>query len=170
MSTATLERPTDTAAIAMPAIGQAWPGQGGVRVGIMRGINGGPDYHLIAAAPDALAKDIAWGPAGDAPAIDTHDGLSNTRLLAQCITNFPAARYAHNFQADGHSDFYLPSRRDASLLAANVPELFTGHRIWTSTQDDEYNAWLQDSRSTQGWGGKSNKYAVLPVRRFSVIN
>lgn len=37
----------DDDAASTPRIGEPWPGQGGIYAGIMRGRDGGPDYHLI---------------------------------------------------------------------------------------------------------------------------
>ena len=37
---------------AIPAIGEVWPGHGGIYAGIVRGDPGQPDYHLIVATED----------------------------------------------------------------------------------------------------------------------
>jgi hypothetical protein len=39
--------PVNLMGISVPRIGSEWTGRGGVYAGIMRGRNGGPDYHLI---------------------------------------------------------------------------------------------------------------------------
>ena len=43
--------PVSVPAIATPpAIGEVWPGQGGIYAGVARGRDGEPDYHLILCA------------------------------------------------------------------------------------------------------------------------
>ncbi|MCP1646958.1 hypothetical protein [Pseudomonas nitroreducens] len=128
-----------------PAIGQCWPGQGGTYVGLIRGENGEPDYHLIA-PKHAQIDSIIYGGYGQRTAGADHirDGLANTRALLADDTDHPAAKWASEQQADGHADLYLPSRAEAYLCWSNIPEQFEGKGWWiTSTQTGPGNAWIQ---------------------------
>lgn len=53
-----------------PRIGEPWPGQGGFYAGIMRGRDGGHDYHLIV-GPEIAAQN--WAPAVAAAAEIEHE-------------------------------------------------------------------------------------------------
>lgn len=91
-----------------PAIGTEWQGQGGIYAGIVRGLNGEPDYHLI------LGR-------GHETAIRWHDALKAVRLIRD----------------DDHEDFQLPSRKELVLLFAQVPEAFEDRSYWSSEQSED---------------------------------
>lgn len=132
--------------ICPPAIGQLWAEQGGIYVGLMRGENGAPDYHLIVAAdPAGSIEAISWGSSGqeEPGATSSLDGLANTRALLDSPHDHPAAQWAAGLQIDGHHDFYLPARRELRLCWVNVPELFEEAWYWSSTQYSPYGAWFQ---------------------------
>ena len=126
---------------AVPRIGASWNGEGGIYAGVIRGET--EDYHLVVGAisPDKLE----WGAYGtDVPGtVSEHDGRSNTLALIESDNDHPAAKWARANTADGHSDFYLPARRELSLLYANVPELFEKVWHWSSTQYSAHSAWYQ---------------------------
>ncbi|MDT4865165.1 hypothetical protein FQZ97_999530 [compost metagenome] len=134
----------------------------------MRGENGAPDYYLIVpAGPEAEFK-AAWGGydhetegAGSAS-----DGLANTRALLADSEEHPAAKFASEFAAEGHRDFYLPARRELQLAEANVPELFSKAYHWSSTQFSSVSAYSMDF--VDGWQSnrvKDDERLVRPVRR-----
>ncbi|BAK75426.1 hypothetical protein NH8B_0591 [Pseudogulbenkiania sp. NH8B] len=156
-----------------PRIGEYWPGQGGVYAGLMRGENGGPDYHLIVARGDeGFAKEIAWGGyEQDEPAAKSEwDGLANTQALAGSGRDHPAAEWAAGLEIDGHGDWYLPARREAALCYANVSELFEKAWHWTSTQYSPDYAWYQDFDDGGQYGGrKVIQTRARAVRRTSAI-
>jgi hypothetical protein len=154
----------ETATSQPPRIGDMWPEQGGIYAGLMRGVNGGHDYHLIVPpGPEALAESIAWGAEGeDEPgAASEWDGLANTLALTASSHSHPAAEWATSLAISGHQDFYIPSRREARLCWVNVPELFTAHWFWTSTQYSRRYAWNQtfdagsQSNHTKGYEGRA---------------
>ncbi|WP_043345050.1 DUF1566 domain-containing protein [Cupriavidus basilensis] len=155
-----------------PRIGEIWAGQGGVYAGVMRGENGQTDYHLIVPThPDASVEEIAWGSADhdETGAKSEFDGWANTEALSCSRHAHPAAQWARSLSIDGHSDFYLPARRELSLMYANVPELFEKAWHWSSTQSASNSgfAWNQ----TFGDGGqtitrKSSEYRARAVRRL----
>ena len=133
------------AAALVPQIGQPWPGQGGIYAGRARG-EGGRDYHLIVSLP-ALGThpEIAWGAAGeDEPGARSEwDGAANTRALAASSNKHPAATWAAELEIEGHTDWYLPGRRELALCYATVPELFEKKWHWSSTQYSPHDAWVQ---------------------------
>lgn len=152
----------------VPDLGAYWPGQGGYNAGLVRGDNGGPDYYLIV---PVLAEQLRakWGGYGDEAegATSASDGLANTRALLADSNDHPAAKLASEFTADGHSDFYLPARRELQVAEANVPEMFEKAYHWSSSQFAANLAYSMDFAS--GWLydlDKSTVRLVRPVRRF----
>ncbi|OPK02780.1 DUF1566 domain-containing protein, partial [Pseudomonas veronii] len=70
------------------------------------------------------------------------------------------------FERDGHKDFYLMARREASFLEITVPDVFTQAYHWTSSQrsaDFAYSMAFED-----GWlslDDKDYERLARPVRR-----
>jgi hypothetical protein len=160
------------AALVPPAIGQYWPGQGGVYAGLMRGEEGQPDYHLVVpTAEAAFTKDIAWGAGGESEDGATHarDGLANTRALCESEHDHPAAQWAAGLEIEGHRDFYLPSRFELALCYANVRELFEERWHLSSTQYSPDYAWIQTFDDGYQYDGhKVDAHRARAVRR--VVN
>lgn len=157
--------PAAAPASAPPEIGEYWHGQGGFYAGDMRA-DDGTVYGLILADCD-VAKDAgraSWGPEGQL-ALSEWDGLANTLALGG---EYPAAKLAAGHAADGHSDFYLPARRELQLACATVPHLFGADSwYWSSTPRSESFAWAVVFET----GSASNRdrlheFRVRPVRRF----
>jgi hypothetical protein len=170
---ATLEHQADqaeqTAAAAIPAIGAFWSAAGGINAGLMRGINGAPDYWLIL-CDDKAQPELEYGSYGvDEPgAASDHDGQANTRALIESTNPHPAAEFAGEARCNGKSDWYIPACREYRLLVANVPELFDKDWYWTSTQYSRYYAWFQYfGDGNQLTYGKAFKFKVALVRRFN---
>jgi len=163
---------TPPAPNAAPKIGEVWPGQGGVYAGVMRGEAAKQDYHLIVPTdPRASIEEIAWGGAGveETGALSEFDGAANTEALFCSRQSHPAAQWARELNIDGHSDFYLPARRELSLCYANVPELFEKAWYWSSTQyaGFSHNAWLQYfSDGHQSHNHKDDEFRARAVRRL----
>ena len=121
------------------AIGEAWPGAGGVYAGLVRGTDGKPDRHLILAAARP-ENDLAWKKACD---------------------------WASAVEADGHSDFTLPNRRESALLFANLKDLFEARWHWTLEQYDRSYAWYQTfDLGFQSTSHKSYEGRAVAVRSF----
>ena len=155
---------------AIPAIGHLWKNQSGVNAGLMRGVRGKPDYFLIIAVDDAgKNSSVEWG-SDKIEVAGTNcefDGLENTTALIKANTTHPAAEWAASVIIGGHNDFYLPSRREQSLMYANCPELFEEVWHWSSTQGSACYAWLhcfEDGH--QGLGNKDYNDAARAVRRY----
>jgi hypothetical protein len=156
-----------------PAIGQAWEGQAGVYAGIMRGAKGQPDYHLIVPTAIETQKEaITWGGYREdqSDAVCEFDGHANTTaLVGKGEGKHPAAEWAASLVVDGHSDLYLPSRRELRLCWVNVPELFADGCYWSSTQYSPYYAWCQGFSDGGQYGtGKSNELRARAVRRLFI--
>ena len=152
----------------IPAIGDVWPGEGGVNGGLFPG-DGKPYYLIVPTGADAQAE-LEWG--GYREELDgaksAHDGLTNTADLVETDTAYPAAQFCSAFERDGHKDFYLMSRREASFLEITLgdKDVFSKSWHWTSTQYSADLAFTMDFEG--GWiygSGKTSERLVRPVRR-----
>lgn len=157
-------------AAGIPAIGEAWPSQGGIYVGMVRGENGNPDYHLVLTTdPAGTADKVKWGGyEQDEPGVaNEYDGLANTLALVESEHSHPAAQWAFELDISEHRDWYLPARRELALCYANVPELFEkGRWHWSSTQCSPYSAWIQNfDDGYQNYDHKGDEYRARAVRR-----
>lgn len=154
---------------AVPRIGEFWPEQGGVYAGLMRGVDGSADYHLVIAAGDeGQQAELEWGGRGkDEPgATSEWDGKANTAALVASVHAHPAAEWAASLSIGGHHDWYLAARRESALCYANVPELFDKVYHWTSTQYSPGSAWNQNFYDgSQDGNDKSYDFRVRAVRR-----
>lgn len=154
------------AASGIPAIGEYWPGEGGINGGLFPG--GDKPYYLIVTTGADAEASHEWGGYGDElnGANSPWDGQANTADLVGVDTSHPAAQFCAAFERDGHKDFYLMARREASFLEITVPEVFTQSYHWTSTQRSANGAYLMDFGD--GWLNTYHKYderLARPVRR-----
>ncbi|TXD58939.1 DUF1566 domain-containing protein [Ralstonia sp. TCR112] len=148
-----------------PALGEYWAGEGGIFAGLMPDGNGG-QYPLIASVDDFGPAE--WGAYGqDEPGAKSDlDGYANTRALIESKHAHPAAQFATGYTKDGHSDFFLPAKRQISLCASTIPEKFEKAWYWTSTQSSADYAWSQYfTVGGQLTAYKSNGGRVRLVRR-----
>ncbi|MCF5225866.1 DUF1566 domain-containing protein [Pseudomonas syringae] len=160
-----------SAANDIPAIGEYWPGQGGVNAGLMRGENGRPDYWLIVPTDDLVkGKKLAFGgyEVDEPESASRRDGLANTlHLVEGSDTEHPAAQWCDSLTIEGHNDLYLPAIDELALCRANVPELFEKEWHWSSSQRSANGAFYQGF--VDGYQHGFDKYVELrvrPVRRF----
>lgn len=146
-----------------PAIGEYWPGQGGIYGGLRQYPEG--LCHVIFAAQDA--GNHAYGEHGtEAAAISRHDGKLNTDILI-AEGGHPAAEAARAYTADGNSDFYLPAIAELSHAWANIPEHFETEWYWSSSQRSASGAFFMHfGGGYQHYDGKYLELRVRPVRRF----
>lgn len=136
-----LAAPADATQTTPPRIGAEWPGQGGIYAGIMRGRDGGPDYHLIVG-----------------PALGT-------------LTWEKSKAAAADVEVDGHKDFTLPFRKEQSLQFANVSELFERDWHWSgeSHASDSVFAWFQYfDDGSQDYGYVYDELCARAVRRLPI--
>lgn len=125
-----------------PRIDQQWQAQGGIYAGVVPGVDGGPDEHLIL-GPDLPGERFDWQAALD---------------------------WAASLRTGGFSDWHVPSRDESALLYATVrSHIETGYWYWTSTQYSRDIAWNQYfDNGLQDDIGKKFKARARAVRRFSV--
>ena len=165
---ATLAMTVDAAPVtsSVPAIGEYWPGQGGVYVGI-RHYPDGP-HHLIVGTED-VGK-FAWGEYGtETGATSRTHGILNTTTLLEADGSFPAAEAAANYTADGHHDFGLPSIGELNQVWQYVPDLITEGAYWSSSQRSANYAFsLLFGGGSQNSSGKYTELRVRPVRRLPI--
>ena len=147
-----------------PALGEYWPGQGGIYAGVRQYPEG--LCHVIFAATD-VGKHTYGEYGTEVDAVSRHDGRENTAILVSRDGSHPAADAAYAFTCDGHSDFYLPSIGELNHAWQYIPESFEGDWYISSTQrsaDIAYYMGFED-----GWlnlYAKDYERLARPVRRI----
>jgi hypothetical protein len=130
------------AAVVPPAIGEYWPGQGGIYAGIMPDFVGHDPRHLIFSTDEAIG--VEWGGylVHEPGATSSHDGEANTRALIASRYSHPAAEWADKYVKDGHTDFHLPSRQEWDVASVTIREQFVKNDwYWSSTEQSPTMAW-----------------------------
>jgi len=151
--------------IQAPALGAYWPEQGGVYAGLVRGIDGAGDRHLIVATdPAGEFKPVKWGAYTEiAGASSKRDGRANTSAMAAAGHQVATAVLA--LTIGGHTDWHIGSQAEMQVAAANCPEAFDRDYYWTSTQLDSHLAFCQVfAIGNSGWDVKGSKLRVRAVR------
>ena len=147
------------------AHGAIWPGMGGHFIATLPALHGLPARHLILATEEK--DELAWGRRGEevAGATSHHDGRANTQALLE-HGDHPAAAWAAAYQADGHNDFYLPSRFELLMCYLAAPQLFQQSGwYWSSTQYSRHSAWCQVFEYGYSfYDAKDNELRARPVR------
>ncbi|WP_146166257.1 DUF1566 domain-containing protein [Trinickia symbiotica] len=127
---------------APPAIGEYWPGEGGVYAGIMPDYIGRNPQHVIFSIDEAVG--VTWGAYGvsERGATSDHDGAANTRALVASRYAHPAAEWADHYEKDRKTDFHLPSRQEWDVAVATIREQFAANAwYWSSTERSDTMAW-----------------------------
>lgn len=161
--------PTEAAsapsALTPPALGEYWPGQGGLYAGVLPAIGNQPAVHMTFSTEEASR---IWGPYNKevTAARSRHNGLANTLELLALDDEFPAALWAAHYTADGHSDFHQPSQAELFLASLHAPQIFEKEGLyWSSTQYSANHAFVQDFEyGTSIWRSKDNERRVRAVR------
>ena len=147
-----------------PAIGDYWPGQGGLYGGLRHYPEG--LCHIIFAAKDVGKH--AYGEHGTSvEATSNIDGRENTAILVNRDGSHPAADAAYAYTCDGHNDFYLPSSGELHHGYLYLPESFEKDWYISSTQRSAYGAYGMDFGD--GWlygNAKYDERLARPVRRI----
>ena len=147
-----------------PALGEYWPGHGGIYAGVRQYPEG--LCHVIIAATD-VGKHTYGEYGTEVDAVSRHDGRENTAILVSRDGSHPAADAAYAFTCDGHSDFYLPSIGELNHAWQYIPESFEGGWYISSTQRSAYYAFcMHFDDGGQGGYDKLNELRVRPVRRI----
>lgn len=151
-----------------PAPGELWPGQGGYYICTLPAIGNLPARHLIAHADSH--KGLKWGDYGvDTPGASSRfDGAANTSALL-AHGKHPAAKWAAERTADGHSDFHLPSQLDLFMAQMYAPQLFKEGTYWSSTQVSSASAFVQYfALGHSDWHVKDIEFRVRAFRTIQL--
>ena len=153
--------------------------------------NGG---GLVAAPTDqstvsATTDGAVWGCNGSdimgADGIEIGTGNQNTiDIEVGCLTVGTAADVCSNLILGGFNDWFLPSKDELNLMWINLADTdgngsnngpsdpnnlggFTSYVYWSSTEDDNENAWMQNFFTGNQWPrAKYSNYWVRAVRAF----
>ncbi|MDP9528537.1 DUF1566 domain-containing protein [Pseudomonas protegens] len=149
-----------------PAIGEIWPGQGGIYGGLRQYPEG--ICHIIYAAKDVPGRHEYGDYGVSVEASSRTDGRANTAALIEREGKHAAAIAAVAYTADGHADFYLPSIGELNHGWQFAPESFTTDwYYWSSSQRSAYNAFGMDFvDGLQYYSDEDYELRVRPVRRF----
>ena len=153
---------------AIPKPGEYWQGQGGIYVG--PSLEGNKLVHIIMATK---AFNGEWGNYGTEidGEFSYHDGKNNTQLILAAEPDNKLLLEITNHEADGHSDFYLPSNLENNLIYAHASQHVENKWHWSSTQcsaDDAWHQFFEDG--DQFIGNKGTKLAARAVRRYYPLN
>lgn len=153
-------------ALTPPAIGDYWPGQGGIYAGVRQYPEG--LCHVIFAATDVGKH--TFGESGiSVEATSKIDGRENTAILVNRDGSHPAADAAYAYTCDGHNDFSLPSIGELNHAWLYIPESFEKDWYIGSTQRSADGAFLMYFvDGLQGSHGKDVELRVRPVRRLPI--
>ncbi|MFZ2309630.1 MAG: DUF1566 domain-containing protein [Rhodoferax sp.] len=163
--------PTEAPSTALqpPAAGEYWQGQGGYYICTLPALLGMPARHLIVSANEK--DDLTFGPDKEVSGAGSHiDGAANTTALLKSGDAHPAAHWARTYTADGHNDFFLPSRYDLLMAWLCAPKLFkTSGWYWSSTQFSRHLAFVQDFEDGGSyWLNKGDERRVRASRAIQL--
>ena len=146
----------------IPAIGEHWPGEGGINAGFVPARGDVPAHHLILGTKSL--GELKWGRyKEESKAISKWDGKANTDALI-AAGGHPAAEAARAYTADGHSDFDLPAASQIYQVWAH--DLIAEGAYWSSSQHSALYAFLMDfAVGNSSYYGKYLELRVRPVRR-----
>ena len=149
----------------VPAIGEYWPGQGGVNAGFVPQRGDVAAHYLILGDKDL--GELKWGRyQEESKATSKWDGKSNTDALV-AAGGHPAADAARAYTADGRDDFDLPAVTQLHQVWAH--DLIAKGAYWSSSQRSAYTAFgMYFGDGGQNLGGKGYELRVRPVRRFFI--
>lgn len=151
-----------------PLVGEFGPG--GLIV-YVDGSGGG----LVAAPENTEWVNVQWGCSGtttNATGTNIGSGAANTAsILAGCSTDEIAAKYCNELDANGFSDWFLPSKDELGRVYINLKDKnlggFADGFYWSSSEDDANAAVFMDfNNGDMLEGDKSNSFRVRAVRAF----
>jgi hypothetical protein len=144
----------------------------------------GSGCHGLVAAPSDQSTGIQWY---NGSYIDTYaygNGIGSGEGNSQGIRRWQgtcsscyASQLCQDLNLGGKTDWYLPSKYELNLMYENIGQgnvlglgnvgNFANYYYWSSTENDNFNAWLQGfDNGAQGYLGKGNTYNVRAVRAF----
>lgn len=159
----------------VPEPGQYWTGQGGIYAGVLPGNPEHGAQHLVFSTDEGV--ELNWGRATEEPigASSAFNGAANTETLLKTPERHPAAKWAHDYEKDGHHDFHLPSRQEWDVAAATIPSQFSDNAwYWSSTEysvSDAYGenfAGLETEWFSKGFRGNVRAARTIPAPEHDV--
>ena len=149
----------------MPAIGEYWPGQGGINAGYVAARGDVPAHYLILGDKDL--GEFKWGRyQEESAATSKWDGKANTDALI-AAGGHPAADAARAYTADGHADFDLPAV--IQLHQAWGHDLIAKGAYWSSSQRSaDFAFFMHFDDGSQDYDDKGDELRVRPVRRLFI--
>jgi hypothetical protein len=99
-------------------------------------------------------------------------GRRNTSLILSLDATAPAALACRNYISTGYenfTDWFLPSREELNLIfswAIDNPNDVRDNRYWSSSQDNQTNAWIRIFGSSLTSGRKFQYNYVRAIRAF----
>ncbi len=149
----------------IPALGEYWPGQGGINAGFVPTCGDVPAHYLILGDKDL--GEFEWGRYKEESAATSRwDGKANTDALI-AAGDHPAAEAARAYTADARADFDLPAA--AQLYQAWVHGLIAEGVYWSSSQRSANIAFfMYFDGGYQSSDGKLDELRVRPVRRYFI--
>lgn len=113
--------PASGGATMPPALGDAWPEQGGFYAGEYT--VGGATFYLVDGGYAAEASGLLWKHENTATAgtASTDDGLANCGyIVASNLTIHPAARHCMSWNGGGFNDWYLGSVNELAFIRSRL--------------------------------------------------
>ncbi|PKL38384.1 MAG: hypothetical protein CVV44_10885 [Spirochaetae bacterium HGW-Spirochaetae-1] len=133
-------------------------------------------WRYLEAAPIDQSADAAWseGSTGVTGATGTElgAGAANTSKILQVHgSSAHAAKVCADYKGGGITDWYLPSKKELSLLYTNLKKKgiggFSDNEYWSSSESDEAYAWYQGFEDgAVDNNAKTNHLRVRAVRAF----
>lgn len=147
--------------------------------GIVFYVNETGTHGLVAALED-LQGNFEWGCCCDtlngANGQEIGTGLSNTLdIISGCSDSTIAANEALNYESEGFSDWYLPSKYELTEMYNNIGNGSSGGNIaglltvwyWSSSEHSDYYAWYVDmGNGNTGYNSKGYGFRVRVIRAF----
>lgn len=124
-------------------------------------------HHGLEAALQDQGINVEWGctgtPINGAGGVLIGTGVQNTSdILAGCTQANIAAELADNYEFNGYTDWFLPSKDELNILffQKDVVGGFASASYWSSSQSSSDDAWYQDFSN----GGQYSNYKDYPAR------
>ena len=134
-------------------------------------------WRYLEAAPHDLGP-VRWG-AHEQNVSGTEMGVGsgkrNTEIIVARLRQLGetgrAAQVCASYDANGFTDWFLPSRDELNLMFQNLKRInlgnFSNHWYWSSSQVNSHSAWGQGfDNGSQGYYSKSYEGSVRAVRAF----
>jgi TolB-like protein len=135
-------------------------------------------WRYLEAAPAETEFTVPWGAYGNnvsGTSFAPGTGKRNTQLIVDYLRGIresgKAAQLCVSLDFDGYKDWFLPSKDELNLMYVNLKQKglggFQGGWYWSSSQGDNYLAWVQKfSDGYQYVGFRNLSFSVRAVRAF----